>query len=308
MTTMRLHSWKHWVEAETLQRHLLKITIVISLLIHLLFFAFYPRLSDIQLFPATIADLLKEKPAEEKRLTFELVETPESARQETPPADAKLLSDKNSRARNPVRKPELPMGGEPYSEGDFDVKNLPQAPSAAAPSRPGMDQPDANRTTDRSREDNLANAPAGKYTFEKFSRQKLMGSGQNAQQNPAPDRPQYDNRKFSADEIGGLSFNTYNWDFAPYMLEMKRKVERNVFPPPAFTYMGLISGETLLRFKVLPSGVVKDLKVLKYVGHESLKETSVQAILISSPFKPLPGDFPEDYLEVTASFHYYIKR
>lgn len=306
---MRLHSFRHWLEAETLQRHLLKITFVISLVIHWLFFAFYPRLSDIRLFPATIADLIKEKPPEEKRLTFELVETPESARQETPPTDARLLSDKNSRAMNPVRKPELPAGAEPYSVGDFDVKNLPQPPSEAAASRPGSDGQSANRSDNRSREEESAtSSPAGRYTFEKFSRQKLMGSDQNAAANPAIDRPQYDNRKFSVDEIGGLSFNTYNWDFAPYMLEMKRKVERNVFPPPAFTHMGLISGETLLRFKVLPSGAVKDLEVLKYVGHESLKETSVQAILMSSPFKPLPGDFPEDYLEVTASFHYYIKR
>ncbi|MDZ7264043.1 MAG: TonB C-terminal domain-containing protein [candidate division KSB1 bacterium] len=308
MTTIRLHNLKDWLAAETLQRHLLKITIIISLLIHLLFFTFYPRLSDIQLFPATIADLIKQKPVDEKRLTFELVETPENARQETPPTDAKLLSDKNSHASNPFRKPELPTGDLPYSEGDFDVKNLPQPPSASAAPRPGLDQPTNNRANDLSRDDNTTNSPAGKYTFEKFSRQKLMGADQSAYQNQTPDQPQYDNRKFSVDEIGGLSFNTYNWDFAPYMLAMKRKVERNVFPPPAFTHMGLISGETLLRFKVLPSGAVKDLEVLKYVGHESLKETSVQAILMSSPFKPLPGDFPEDYLEVTASFHYYVKR
>jgi len=92
------------------------------------------------------------------------------------------------------------------------------------------------------------------------------------------------------------------------MLEMKRKVEHNVFPPPAFTYMGLISGETILRFKVMPNGSVKDLEVLQYTGHSALKETSVNAIINSSPFKPLPADFPENYLEVTAAFTYYVKR
>ena len=40
---------------------------------------------------------------------------------------------------------------------------------------------------------------------------------------------------------------------------------------------------------------------------EPLLETSRNAIRVSAPFKPLPGEFPEQYLEVTARFYYYIR-
>ena len=47
------------------------------------------------------------------------------------------------------------------------------------------------------------------------------------------------------------------------------------------------------------------LEVLEYIGHKTLMETSVRAIEVSAPFKPLPVDFPEDYLEITAQFYYF---
>ncbi|MFQ5772553.1 MAG: energy transducer TonB, partial [bacterium] len=92
------------------------------------------------------------------------------------------------------------------------------------------------------------------------------------------------------------------------MLALKKKVEHNIFPPPAFIRMGIISGETLLRFKIYPNGEMKDLEVLEYKGHETLMQTSVRAIEISAPFAPLPSNFPEAYLEVTAKFHYFIQK
>ena len=48
------------------------------------------------------------------------------------------------------------------------------------------------------------------------------------------------------------------------------------------------------------------MKVLKFEGHESLVETSVQAVENSSKFNPLPADFPENYLEVTGQFGYQL--
>lgn len=240
---------------------------------------------------------------EEKRLEFELVETPESARSQVAPENANLLSDKNSMARDQYeQKDKLP--GAPFSEGELDVKNVPTAAVEAAPAQPSNDASDREQRAESIEKNS-------EHAYQKFSRQKLLKadpSSNRSQTQQEAERPLYANRAFSAEELGGFSFNTYAWDFAPYMLEMKRKVERNIFPPPAFTYMGLISGETIVRFKVMPNGEVKDLRVLNYTGHESLRETSVKAILNSSRFRELPADFPEDYLEVTAKFTYYIAR
>ncbi|UCE05021.1 MAG: energy transducer TonB [bacterium] len=263
----------------------------------------YSLFGSIQLFPARINDLLNKPENEQKQLEFELVETPEEARSETPPENARLLSDKNAVARDEYQKNDKPEG-DPYLEGDFDFKNLPVMPVEPAP----LTEQAHEQKDELSKQNQLTESSSNRYVYQKFSRQELLKKNESAPNYQRLDRLLYDNRKFSAEELGGFSFNTYEWNFAPYMLDMKRKVERNVFPPPAFTRMGLISGETLLRFKVMLNGAVKDLKVLKYTGHESLKETSVNAIVNSSPFKPLPADFPEDYLEVTASFTYYVKR
>lgn len=293
------------INADIFRKHLIKISLVISVFLHLLFLLIYDLVGSFQLFPSNISDLLNNEKIEEKRLEFELVETPEDAKSETPPEDAHLLSDKNAVARDHDTNNNRHEGA-PYSEGDLDVKNLPLVPIDPIPFTEQKNER-ADKLTD---ENNLKQSSSHSYEYQKFSRKQLLKNlpPSNYQLQRRLDKPLYDNKKFSAKDLGGFTFNTYEWDFAPYMLEMKRKVERNVFPPPAFTYMGLISGETLLRFKVMPNGEVKDLVVLKYTGHNSLKETSVKAIINSSPFKPLPADFPENYLEVTASFTYYVKR
>jgi outer membrane biosynthesis protein TonB len=115
-----------------------------------------------------------------------------------------------------------------------------------------------------------------------------------------------DQRQTRAPQLGSFSLDTYEWNFAPYMLWLKQRVQGNIYPPPAFTHMGLISGQTLLRFKIHRDGSLRDLELLNYRGHKSLMETSMRAIELSVPLQKLPPDFPKDYLEVTAQFDYTI--
>jgi outer membrane biosynthesis protein TonB len=281
-----------------------KYTIAGSIILHLLFLLTYKPLSSIQLFNNN-EELANEPEQQDKEIVFEIVETPDDAESEITPDETNLLSDKNSIARDQYLQKDKQIGA-PYAEGDFDVKNI-ENNQPSFENDPGEQyvMNDADPMTNLQQEDDFT---AQSYNQPRFSRQALLGKSSQAQQQRQVDRPKYNSDKFNAEEIGGLTFNTYNWNFAPYMLAMKRKVEKNVFPPPAFTHMGLINGETLLRFKVMPNGEVKDLEVLRYKGHKSLMETSVQAIRNSSSFKPLPPDFPENYLEVTASFSYYIRR
>jgi len=278
-----------------------KITLTVSLLLHLILVLSYKSLSHIRLFANDHSAV--ENTKQEKQIVFELVETPDDARTEQPPDNANLLSDKNSIARDQYRNNDL-YPGSPYSRGDWDIKNL--ETNNLADDEGQQNNPLNNEAFEKNNEEPLKELEASiqSYDNQKFSRQALLGKSGSSQR--TLNKPKYNSEEFSADEIGGLTFNTYNWNFAPYMLDMKRKIERNIFPPPAFTHMGLINGETILRFKVMPNGEVRDLQVLNYKGHKSLMETSVKAVENSSAFKPLPADFPENYLEVTASFTYMI--
>jgi TonB family protein len=109
----------------------------------------------------------------------------------------------------------------------------------------------------------------------------------------------------SAANQGGISFNTYDWDFAPYLIRLKKRIERNIYPPPAFTHLG-IGGSNIIRFRISRDGTVTGPEVLGSEGEKALIETSKRAVEVSAPFWPLPEDFPRDYLEVTAKFFYVV--
>lgn len=109
---------------------------------------------------------------------------------------------------------------------------------------------------------------------------------------------------FNADLVGDFALSTYEWEWAPYWLAFKRKLNRVWYAPPAYYELGLIYGHTILRFKISRDGNISDLEVLRQVGHSSLQMSSVSAIQAVFPFLPLPSNFPDEYLEVTVKMIY----
>ena len=240
---------------------------------------------------------------QEKELPREVIETPTDARTTDQQKQADFLSDKNALARNPEANSDLEVG-DSFSRGDFESHDLPDVESQIGEPQP----PEAERFNPEEHpelkeflEKNQAGIFYKDYLFEK-PREKKPGY---EKQNPTVDHNQQDSRAL---EMGGLSFNTYNWNFAPYLLALKRRIRGNIFPPMAFTRLGMISGNTLLRFKIFPNGELKDLQILGYQGDVSLMKTSRTAVEISAPFPKLPVDFPEPFLEVTGRFLYLVKR
>lgn len=238
---------------------------------------------------------------DENRLR-EVVATPSSARREKPAEEAHFASDKNAVAQNPEALENLPLG-EAYSKG------LLHSPSPASPPRQTVTPPepagsDAAAAT--------APTPAEQsFAFGAASFRREMLTGRKA---PLPTAFEgettagHDQQVTRAQALGDFSLNTYEWEFAPYMLWLRRRIYENIFPPPAFTHMGLISGRTQLRFRIYPDGSLQTLEVLNFNGHESLMQTSVRAVQLSAPFRKLPENFPEPYLEITAHFEYTVIR
>jgi TonB family protein len=120
------------------------------------------------------------------------------------------------------------------------------------------------------------------------------------------ERPDFRNEGSARATIGEITINTTAWDFAPYLLELKHRIKRNWIPPLAFTALGAIHGYTWVRFRIQPDGRMTDLEVIEREGHESLHRASVNAVRGAAPFRPLPDDFPERYLEVTFGFYYLL--
>lgn len=243
---------------------------------------------------------------ERKAWTFTLAETPESARRVKPPETANHISDKNAVAQNSTAPQNLPLG-EPFANGVSREADTAPMPELQAGKNQTASEPTPTEELNSARIETIrpTNGAASN-----FRREFLTGETENNTRWPYASRfqPGSQNTDTRAPELGSFSLNTYAWDYAPYLLWLKDRIQRNIYPPPAFTQMGIISGRTVLRFRISRDGVLQNLILLSYEGHKSLMETSLRAVQVSAPFRTLPTDFPEPYLEVTAQFEYTVYR
>ncbi|MCI0692388.1 TonB C-terminal domain-containing protein [candidate division KSB1 bacterium] len=280
-------------------QNIFRLALLISVLLHLLGVVFVGLVLPLSTIALQTAEASKpDRPP----LVFTLAETPESARREKPPENAEHVSDKNAVAQNHAAPQNLSID-KPFAEGALPNATAAPQPSAnAVEPEPAVSEKPSHEDAARSAEEAISMA----RTSSNFRRDFLTGN-----QRSTP--PQFseagrENQQSRAPEIGGFSLNTYEWDFAPYMLWLQKHVQRNIYPPPAFTHMGIISGRTMLRFRINRDGTLLGMELLGYDGHKSLMETSVRAVQLSAPFRGLPKDFPEEYLEVTGHFEYTVRK
>lgn len=205
------------------------------------------------------------------------------------PEQTNLLSERYSRARNPERTARL--GDSPKSEGNSPFDNL-----SGAPSEPVFKSFGTKRFS--------LEALTGSST--KDPREPSSGDEGSRSPSPASDgsNQMLDEKKFSVEEVGSLSLSTYQWEWAPYINAMKNKLYRVWYAPSAYYELGLIHGYTVIMYTIDRSGNVTRLEVLKHKGHSSLEKASVDAIQALFPFLPLPDNFPEETLTITAKLYY----
>jgi TonB family protein len=105
---------------------------------------------------------------------------------------------------------------------------------------------------------------------------------------------------------GDLSLSTYAWRWVPYMRTVKARIERNLHPPAAFSRLGIIEGTTRIYFRIYLDGRVDGPRLVQSSGQSSLDDASLHSVRASSPFPPLPDDFPEEHLEIVFTYYYRI--
>jgi outer membrane biosynthesis protein TonB len=205
------------------------------------------------------------------------------------PEETNLLSERNSRARNPERSDQT--GDKPRSEGSSPFSNL---------SRPSGEQrtfraPGARKFS--------SDALTGKQVDELERTNQQDRQQQSEAQAEAGTGQMLEQKDFSVEELGSLSLSTYQWPYAPYINALREKLYRVWNVPPAF-YMGLISGQSIVMFEISREGNLKQIKLIDHRGHESLEIASMESIKALFPFLPLPESFPDETLIITAKLHY----
>ena len=275
------------------EQKILLISIFISLLLHVVFLLFadfgsWIRASDISLKqtePEEVTFIFPEnQPDGEKEIVENVNEN------EMIPKESNLLSDKNSQARTPVKTDKA--GDSPFSEGNSPFSNL-ASPTSQQKSNVFQRKKFSSKAL-----------KGDTYKDPETEQEEEAKVGDQGQRESYGSGQIMDQKKFSVEEVGAISLSTYQWKWAPYINAMKNKLQNVWVTPPAYNRLGLIHGYTVINYTIKRDGTLLQMKVLHHDGHESLEYSSVEAIKALFPFLPLPDDFPEETLTITAKLYY----
>ena len=104
---------------------------------------------------------------------------------------------------------------------------------------------------------------------------------------------------------GPLSFDTSWYDWGPYAAEMVRRIKLH-WDIPELARLGW-KGRVTIRFFIRGDGRVEGATILSVSGVPPFDHAALQAILTSSPFRPLPRDLGSDREGVTVTFFYNLR-
>ncbi|MDH3217440.1 MAG: energy transducer TonB [Candidatus Krumholzibacteria bacterium] len=258
-------------------------SVVVSAILHVVVLAPFVR----DLIPEDFFTL-KAEPIFVEPLEFVLVSPPERP---TPSDDlSKYLSTVSSQASDVVDTDD--KTDVPHSEGVIPIPDTPSPQDVAE----GGGQKD------------LPPLPEDKTDLaEAFERSRFLSQSSPSRAPSLPmENPEFKNPGSTRASVGGISINTTAWDFAPYLLDLKHRIKQHWIPPLAFTALGAIHGYTKINFRIYPDGSMQAMTVIDTRGHDSLHKASENAIKGAAPFRPLPEDFPEEYLDITFGFYYLL--
>jgi TonB family protein len=106
-------------------------------------------------------------------------------------------------------------------------------------------------------------------------------------------------------DSGPISFDTSWYDWGPYADEMVRRIKLH-WEIPELARLGW-KGKLTIRFFILADGHVADAKIIRGSGIPPFDFAALQAILKSSPFRPLPSDLGSSREGVTVTFFYNLR-
>jgi outer membrane biosynthesis protein TonB len=283
-------------------RKVIYISLIISVILHIVILI---SMTDMNLFAFTQTPKVEE-PAEPVELVFEKpVSMPSD---QIPEKFYELKENPNASGKTPENADIL--------SSESSLSQAPVIAPGKLQSLPGnQSETSQNKTSKVTKEDIQKALDKSMLAYREnqtFNRSALTGQEQQNQQDQQDQEKSGSTKgetsinldEFDAKAVGDFALSTYKWEWFPYMMLFKNKLQRVWYAPPAYSQLGLISGYTIARFKITRDGRLIDLQVLRQVGHESLQLSSVSALEAVTPLPPLPDNFPDEYLEITVKMIY----
>jgi len=246
-----------------LKKHPLSWALFVSLILHLGFLLFFSHWGNMVIFSTN--DLTS--PLNYKPIIFEIVDSYEQS--QNPPEKADLFSDKDAMAKDLTRN-SFDDASNPFSKGLADIKEIASLNDRTSSSQPNLSIVEHQDPLNHLKNNDYGNVPDRTSSKIKFDRSYLLKGGVVPSSNRSPQI--YHQTNSGAEDFGSIQFNTYAWDFAPYMLELKNRIQNHIFPPPVFTQLGF-GGKNVIRFRISSEGQLEKTEVLMGQGEKALIET-----------------------------------
>ncbi|MFQ5848386.1 MAG: TonB family protein [Candidatus Methylomirabilales bacterium] len=103
-----------------------------------------------------------------------------------------------------------------------------------------------------------------------------------------------------------VSLETRHSEFAPYLVEVKRRIERQWHIPVYAREVGL-TGKLVLVFSITMGGDLTRVQVSKSSGVSILDDAAVEAVKAAAPYAPFPPMFTFRQLNIIANFEYVAR-
>lgn len=263
------------------------------------------------------------KPGEQVQ-KMRLVELPPQAKKpEPPPKKAEAISDRNHTAVQ-EKKPLIPQRPKP-------LLGRPVKPdrriAALAPPMAPEDVLKPKKPKEAKPKDEIDKKPPAREKPVATSRPRLLPPSE-PRRKPKPQRPPLDLRPTPAEIARGLAppptgasesfadgnrdeivvdINTSEFEFASYLLGLKRKIQNAWIYPPDAAKNG-IGGRLTLEFSIARDGRLVNVSLLDSSGHPLLDQSAVSAIKSAAPYIPFPERMRAKRLRIRANFIYVTNR
>lgn len=199
----------------------------------------------------------------------------------------------------------------PRSPGNPGPRRPPVAPQQAGAGSPAQDQ---NKLAEKSEDAKPSEFPTDSKPGARTGPQEIgklagldraiqdaargaVASGEGGAPPPNPDGGFVDS--------GPVSFDTKWFDWGAYGAEMVRRIKLH-WDVPELARLGW-KGSLTVRFYIQKDGTVSDAKIIRYSGIPPFDNAALQAILKSSPFRPLPDALHEEREGVSVTFFYNMR-
>ena len=102
---------------------------------------------------------------------------------------------------------------------------------------------------------------------------------------------------------GDITLSTTEWAYAPWIQRFRRDVMQRWVAPVGY-HLGIIHGWTLVELEIDRGGNLLRIGAIAQEGHYALRDASIHALRVASPYRPLPAHFPENTLIIQIRMAY----